>query len=439
MNLLKYLVCDHIDMKDGEPTNNGVDANTGLNELNSFAYAFCSLLPSQLRLANFDAHLKEVRYNGNEGDARSGAKGDACQVLVLVLTRHFNPVDGHSKQSPGSSISMDDVLTTVEAKRTFENWMVQIVSKDVQNAIKKTKESSSIPTQIMPKSNTTGLSSNPFGIDGDDDDIVNVFKPDNSRKVINAEASADRQHRLEKIGIQLDIQDKENADGPPTCWQDSALANQQVQLSVAEGVATTNDKTKEKWSEQIEERKRLIGRDPMGIRPDNFDLKSIKDRVIQVLDGCVEDLEEEIQEGGHHTRATDETKRKKKDKYAYFVEQIVSLEAQKAALEAILDGEQVDVDDEDAEEKRSSAAELSILPADSNFDPLLFLTIVHRDTGYEQLHDSITMLESEYKKLSSHFCVFIIDIVIIIILTSIAYFPYRQNGQPNSKNSATYP
>lgn len=401
MNLLKYLVCDHVDMKDGEPTNNGIDANTGLNELSSFAYAFCSLLPSQLRLANFDAHLKEVRYNGNEGDARSGAKGDACQVLVLILTRHFNPVDGHNIQPPGSSISIDDVLATGEAKRAFENWMVQNVSKDVQNTIKKTNESSSIPTQIMPKSNTAGLASNPFGNDGDDDDIVNVFKPDNSRKVINAEASADRHQRLEKIGIQLDILDKENSDGPPTCWQDSALANQQVQLSVAEGVATTNDKTKEKWSEQIEERKRLIGRDPMGIRPDNFDLKSIRDRVIQVLDGCVEDLEEEIQEGGHHTRAADETKRKKKDKYAYSVEQIVSLEAQKAALEAILDGEQQgDVDDEDAEEKRPSAAELSILPADSNFDPLLFLTIVHRDTGYEQLKDSITKLESEYKSLS---------------------------------------
>lgn len=386
MNLLKYLVCDHVDLKDGEPINNGIDAATGLPELNAFAYTFCSLSPAQLQLANFNAHLMDVRYSGSDGSARSGAKSDACEVLVLLFTRCFDPNDKASAVKPGSKLRVEDVLTTPEARKSFNNWMVQNVSKDVQNAINKTK-SAPVPTQIVSPRGT-----NPFGNDGEDVDIDDVFKPDTSRRIIEAEASADRQQRLEKIGIKLDVVGNDTEGSPPSCWKDSALAKQEVQLSVAEGV-TSNDKTKEKWRKQIEERQILIGRDPMGIRPDTFDLKSIRDRVVEVLGECIEDLDEEIEENG--SVKPDESKRKKKDKYAYSVEQLVSLEAQKAALEAILNGDQEALEDEDAEEKRPSASELSILPADANFDPLLFLTIVHRNASYDQLKESIEKLESK--------------------------------------------
>ena len=40
MNLVKYLVCEHVDLINGQPANDGIDAITGLPELNSFAYTF---------------------------------------------------------------------------------------------------------------------------------------------------------------------------------------------------------------------------------------------------------------------------------------------------------------------------------------------------------------------------------------------------------------
>ena len=402
MNLLKYLVCDHVDLKDGEPVNNGIDARTGLPELNPFAYAFCSLTASQLRLANFDAHVMDIRSGGNDG-ARSGAKGDACEVLVLLFTRHFDPNDYGREKGSEVKLRLEDVLTKAEARKSFENWMVQNVSKDVQNTILK-KNNQNVPTQISPKKPLemeVGQSTNPFG-DDVEVDLDGMFKPDTSKKIIEAEASADRQQRLEKIGIKLDVVEKDTS-GPPSCWEDSALAKKQVQLSVAEGVVSATDGVDNKWSKQIEERQKLIGRDPIGIRPDNFNLKTIKDRVVDILGEGIDDLNEEIEETGESGKTQEESKRKKKDKYAYSVELLVSLQAQKATLEAILNGDRNDDEEGVGEEKRPSAAELSILPSDANFDPLLFLTIVHGNASYEQLKESADKLESECFGFKMHF------------------------------------
>ena len=389
MNLLKYLVCDHVDLIDGERSNDGVDAITGLPELNAFAYTFCSLTPAQLRIANFDAHIKEA--SGNDAALRSGSMSDACEILVLLLTRHFDPNDNTAE----TKLSVEDILVTPQAKMTFYTWMSQNVRDDIQDKIKN-NESAAVPTRITTETNISqpsgNISTNPFGNEGDDEiDIDNLFKPDSSRRNIEAAAAADRPQRLENIGIKLDEVGQSNSPLSPSSWKESALAKQQVKLSVAQGVATFNDKTKEKWSQQIKERQILIGRDPMGLRPDTFDLKGVKEKVIDVLDGCIEDLEEEIHDGGY-LKPPEESRRKKKDKYAYQVDKLVSLENQKAALEKILHGEQTNED----EEKRLSAYDLSILPADSNFDPLLFLTIIHRDATYDQLKDSIEKLESKY-------------------------------------------
>ncbi len=396
MNLLKYLVCDHVDLKEGEPVSIGIDARTGLPELNPFAYALCSLTPSQLQLANFDAHLMDSRRGGNDGATRAGAKEDACEVLVLLFTRHFDPNDFGREKSSDVKLRIEDVLTKAESRRAFENWMVQNVSKDVQNAILK-KNDQTVPGQIAPNKplqNVVGESTNPFGDDAEVD-LDGMFKPDTSKKIIEAEASIDRQQRLEKIGIKLDMVGEKGTDAsvPPSTWADSALAKRQVKLSVGEGVASATTGVENKWSKQIEERQKMIGRDPIGIRPDNFDLKTVKDRVLEILGAGIEDLDEEIKEMGV-TEKKEESRRKKKDKYAYSVEQLVSLEAQKATLEAILNGNKDD-SEEDGEAKRPSAEELSILPSDANFDPLLFLTIVHGNASYDQLKDSADNLESE--------------------------------------------
>ena len=81
MNLLKYLVIDHVEMEGGETVPVGIDAATGKEELNPFAHALCSLPVGQLRLAHFDLHLsKEKSYSSTEANTRGGEKFDASNV-----------------------------------------------------------------------------------------------------------------------------------------------------------------------------------------------------------------------------------------------------------------------------------------------------------------------------------------------------------------------
>ena len=136
----------------------------------------------------------------------------------------------------------------------------------------------------------------------------------------------------------------------------------------------------------------------MGIRPDNFDLKNVQGRAIEMLENVIEDIQEEMDDFEPHERATEITRRrkKKKDKYAYAVDQLISLGSQKNALEAILSGGKDDQTDTDGEEKASAAKNLSILPTDAEFNPMLFLTLVHRNASYEQLKESIERLDSKF-------------------------------------------
>ena len=78
------------------------------------------------------------------------------------------------------------------------------------------------------------------------------------------------------------------------------------------------------------------------------------------------------------------------------MDQLISLGSQKNALEAILSGGKDDQTDTDGEEKARAAKNLSILPTDADFNPLLFLTLVHRNASYEQLKESIERLDSKF-------------------------------------------
>jgi hypothetical protein len=90
----------------------------------------------------------------------------------------------------------------------------------------------------------------------------------------------------------------------------------------------------------------------------------------------------------------------KKDKNAYTVDQLLSLGSQKNSLEAILRGERRDdkknAREEGEEKSITGAQDLSILPTDANFDPLLFLTLVHRNAGYKELKESVHRLDRKF-------------------------------------------
>lgn len=410
MHLVKYLVCDHVDLIDGEPAPLGIDAVSGLPELNSFAYTICSMKASQLRIANFDAHLQNPTHDTN---ARNGARIEACQVLVLLFTRYFDPnavdpVTGSTATPPSQIILMEDILPSPSARQSFESWMVQNVSKDVQNIIR--SRTSKVAPSIAPQPAPSG----PLDIQDDqvevDIDIIDSFKKRNvneSMRNAMAEAEAHADEQLDELGLKLYKKDDMIfGDGaknePPTCWANSKLAQKQVQFASDDGNrrgGTTESESKTKDDEKIklqnEERQRLIRTDPLGIRPENFDLKNVQGRAIEMLEDAIQDIQEEIDDYEPHEKATEVTRRKKKkkDKYAYAVDQLVSLGSQKNALEAIVSGGK---DGADGEEKASAAAkDLSILPTDADFNPMLFLTLVHRDASYEQLKDSIERLDSK--------------------------------------------
>lgn len=434
MHLLKYLVCDHVDLVNGDPASLGIDAQSGQPELNQFAYALCSMKAQQLKIANFDAHLKDTRYNSAEGNARGGARSEACHVLVLLFTRHFDPNDPEGSSSE-SSLFMEDLLPSPSARQSFENWMVQNLSKDAQNIIRSRATKSIILTNpLTPEGNNAARlpSANEVEVDID---VLSAFKKrdvSQSQRKAMTEAEAHADEQLGALGIKLyrkdDILfDTSHDDELPTTWDKSKLALKQIQLSSAESGAVRageememGGKDEEKLRKLDAEQQKLQGKDPLGIRPEDFDIHDIQGRTKEILEGAINDLGEEIEDFDHDEKSFENNRRRKmkRDKNAYTVDQLLSLGSQKNSLEAILRGEtrgDKNNDREEGEEKSNSVAQdLSILPTDANFDPLLFLTLVHRNAGYKDLKESIRRLDSKYHVfLKSELPIIYLDLTVL--------------------------
>jgi hypothetical protein len=122
------------------------------------------------------------------------------------------------------------------------------------------------------------------------------------------------------------------------------------------------------------QKQRLLGRDPLGIKGSAidsnreahaFDLREIDAKREDLFQQALTNIEDEIEEELTHV---DENG----------VDKVNWLETQRQALLAI------------AETKKNSGA--SILPTDPKFDPLLFLTLVHRNATYKELQDSTSRL-----------------------------------------------
>jgi hypothetical protein len=192
----------------------------------------------------------------------------------------------------------------------------------------------------------------------------------------------------------------------PTRWEDSKLAQAKIQLDTHNAVSM---KDEEKLRLYNEEKQRILRKDPLNIRPDNIDLQYIQEQAVELLQEAIHDLEEELEEYEPRERFEEvaRKRKKKKDKYAYFVEHLASLGSQKDALETILHGKDIDEGPgDDHEEEKSNllpAKDLSILPSDPNFNPMLFLTLVHKNTSYKELVNSIGCLDGEYNSVAGNY------------------------------------
>ena len=416
MNLLKFLVCDFVDRVNGRPVPLETDPKTGQKELNGFAHALCCCTLPQLALMKAHLHLT------GEGDARGGAKEDCCQVLVLLITRHLAE-DGETPQP----LSIDQLLPTPTARKAFDTWLMQNASKAVQRAVKKAKADATGKGGSGGNNDKAGGKAGGGGgkgkvafDDGGDEDVLGGFSkkkggkkggggggPGGSQQDRAAAANKQAQGRqLEEMGLSL-YQRKDKAggggpngggaDGAPTKWADSTLADSKVDDMIHTAEREKQQTAKERRRLE-EEKRRLASRDPLQLRGKDFDLTRVQEHRVDLLQQAIADVEEAMTEEGIPIQAAGSSSSKKGRKNEG-LDHIVSLQAQRDALEKILEGRGmennddvgVSVDDVNAD----GVEDLSLLPSDDNFDPLLFLTLVHRNASFEQLQKSIAKLDNK--------------------------------------------
>jgi hypothetical protein len=355
MALLKYIVCDFAEFK------NGTKVQPDPKQLNPFAHCFCSLLPSQLSHMRLELHV--------DGDKRGGAKDDACHVISLLVTRHLAD-DGETTQY----MPLETLIPSKQARVVYAAWLKQSAPKALQTQVNKAlaqmeakkAESPEKPLAVSPKKKAMS---------------VRIQEP-----VEEEEGSLDREFgRTPKLG-NIRSSASRDTEGPAMRWEDSELYQEQVLKANASQRSSARDaqQTAVEKKRLEKEKLKIQGKDPLGLKP-NINLMEIQALKIELLEQAVKDLDEEIRTERNRSETEEE--------------HIQSLEAQKDSLEHILDT-MGDIDPSSREfgdeESKANSGEKSIILSDSNFDPLLFLTLVHRNANYDTLMKSIDRLSSTF-------------------------------------------
>jgi hypothetical protein len=128
-----------------------------------------------------------------------------------------------------------------------------------------------------------------------------------------------------------------------------------------------------------EEKRRLLGRDPLGIHgTGDFDLQEIEDNREGLIRQTLQEIEAEIELEASSASESG-------------VEKINWLEAQRQSLLAIVEAKKRSDAGKGGSESKGEGFP-SILPTSPDFDAILFLTLVHRHASYQELLDSISRL-----------------------------------------------
>ena len=380
MSLLKFLVIDFVEE----------GANSGLN---LFAQAFCSFPVDKYRYMSLDLHLI--------GDQRGGAQEDACEVMVLLLTKHLQE-DGETQ----SALSKEDLLASQQAHKAFDLWVAQHATKSQQDLIKYNaqkrreqldEESDKMATEGLTADDNAELEDLVDDSDDDPDDFS-----DDEHDPLAEMKRRKKKHKRELMKAKRSGEYDEERDGPALRWEDSLLYREQQSRFAsqrrllpggANAAASINVRESQEaaaeLAEREEEKSRFLRRDPLGLHGAEFDLQAIETDQVEHLEQALSQLQEELtnsEAGGEDDQA---------------------LRAKKESLEMVLDG-LVGVGDANANNdsnnkstSNGSSNKLtgkSILPTGNTFDPILFLTLVHRRASYEELVGSMNRLSSKYDK-----------------------------------------
>ena len=197
-----------------------------------------------------------------------------------------------------------------------------------------------------------------------------------------------RQRRADKKAVMEAVQagDIKKKVGPATRWEESQLykeqqarfaAHKRMQKQKGEGdyhdTVRDNLQAAQEQAEREEEKAKILRKDPLGLKSENFDLLALNTAQIEHLEQGLMEFQEEIRKGeagGEDNKA---------------------LRAKKESLELILDGI-VGVGGDSA----ISDTGHSVLPTEAKFDPILFLTLVHRNASYEELVGSMKFLRCKF-------------------------------------------
>ena len=349
MNLLKFLVCDFVE--DG----------AAAGELNLFAQGFCSFPVDKYRFMSLDLHLI--------GDQRGGAKEDACSVMVLLLTKHMAE-DGETP----SPMSIEDLLASPQAQKAFDVWVQGHSTKQQQELIKTNAQKRK---EAMVKMNEA--MANGDGLEEDDDDESEGGEVGD---LDDALTGLKRRKKAAKMDA-AQAGELEEMTGPAMRWEDSQLyRDQRARLAahqrMQEGgeyhdTVRDSQEAAAEMAEREEEKSKILRRDPLGLKGTDFDLRTLETNQVDFLEQALLELQEELRKaeaGGEDDQA---------------------LRSKKESLEMILDA----IVGVAGAEANIAETGKSILPTDPNFDPILFLTLVHRNATYEELVGSMNRLSSK--------------------------------------------
>lgn len=416
MILLKYLVCDFVEMSNGKPTpvKKPKDEND-IDDLNQFAQRFCVLTVEQLKALKLDVHVKSSQYNSTEGNKRNGAKEEACHLLVLLLTRHMN-TDGTVRQP----ILASDLLPSEAAMKGFEAWLKQNTSSEVKDQImsmlytpvnnnassnSSSDKTNKSPTKAKPQQKKVVL--NPFDDDEDEqedeDDDENKEKEDTFPDSSSHRSNKSKNRRMQS---EEKLWDNEKYTEGPTTWAESDLAHPSTatDLTVNRFHYSRFDSNMDTSGQRMISRKlRELDDDPLGIRPKAFNINQVNETKKTILEDIIRDLEQEKKEiedqYDHHI------KHEEIEFASTIEEQLLVLEKELEHLMKLYQGDGKNASnkknternnnsdsDMSRDESKNKIQESSILATDPNFDPLLFLTLIHADVTPEQLRDGLYRL-----------------------------------------------
>jgi hypothetical protein len=357
MNLLKFLVCDFVE--DGQ----------GAGVLNLFAQGFCSFPVDKYRYMSLDLHLI--------GDQRGGAKEDACSVMVLLLTKHMTE-DGETL----SPLAKEDLLASQQAQKAFELWVQQHATKQQRELIKNNaqKRKEAVVVERDDVLAADGLVNEEDDLEESEEDDAGAYDEDDALAGLKRRKKNAKKEMLEATHAG----ELERMSGPAMRWEDSQLYREQrarfaAHQRMQEGgeyhdTVRDSQEAAAEMVEREEEKSKVLRRDPLGLKGTDFDLRTLETNQVDFLEQALLELQEELRKaeaGGEDDQA---------------------LRAKKESLEMILD-RIVGVAGADA---HLAGTGKSILPTNPDFDPILFLTLVHRRASYEELVGSMNRLSSKY-------------------------------------------